>query len=360
MRRDSLSPVISNLRFPLALMVVYIHSFGFGECDLSDLNILHLSSYDIYNIVRTLISKVICQIAVPLFFFFSGYLFFKKLETWNWETYKTKISKRFFTLLIPYIIWNTIRFFSNSYFSDTSLSDFSLTSFWHDGYVDAGGYTNWFGTVISISHPIHVAFWFIRDLIVMVLLSPAIYYILRKAGTLFVIFLLFCFLSSIWPTFPGQSIRSVFFFTIGAFICIRQIDLISYLEKNRVFIYGITFTTCFSVTFLGGGVKEVYEYLFPIFVLTGCGTIILLSSNYKPEKQICSFLGRCSFLLYAVHPILLLLKAQYLNSHIHTDNVIILVAIYLITPIIIAIICIPAYYIIEKHTKVLRILLIGK
>lgn len=108
------------------------------------------------------------------------------------------------------------------------------------------------------------------------------------------------------------------------------------------------------------GVKEVYEYIFPIFVLTGCGTIILLSSNYKPEKQICSFLGRCSFLLYAVHPILLLLKAQYLNSHIHTDNVIILVAIYLITPIIIAIICIPAYYIIEKHTKVLRILLIGK
>lgn len=260
MRRDSLSPVISNLRFPLALMVVYIHSFGFGECDLSDLNILHLSSYDIYNIVRTLISRVICQIAVPLFFFFSGYLFFLKLETWNWETYKTKISKRFFTLLIPYIIWNTIRFFSNSYFSDTSLSDFSLTSFWHDGYVDAGGYTNWFGTVISISHPIHVAFWFIRDLIVLVLLSPAIYYILRKAGTLFVIFLLFCFLSSIWPTFPGQSIRSVFFFTFGAFICIRKIDLISYLGKKRVFIYGITFTTCFVVTFLGGGKRSLRIY----------------------------------------------------------------------------------------------------
>lgn len=40
----------------------------------------------------------------------SGYLFFKNLEYWNNQEYVKKIKSRFWTLFIPYILWNLIGF----------------------------------------------------------------------------------------------------------------------------------------------------------------------------------------------------------------------------------------------------------
>ena len=99
--------VFDWLRFPLIAGVVFIHSFGI-PFDYEALDFLNLSGIDCYNLFRVSISKVLAHVCVPTFYFISGYLFFKGLETWDVEKYKQKLKRRVKTLLVPFLIWNTI------------------------------------------------------------------------------------------------------------------------------------------------------------------------------------------------------------------------------------------------------------
>ena len=67
---------IDMLRFPLAVLVVFIHSFG-QDIDMAELHALGFSGMAVYDYIRILISAVIARSAVPLFFLFSGFLLFR-------------------------------------------------------------------------------------------------------------------------------------------------------------------------------------------------------------------------------------------------------------------------------------------
>ena len=96
---DSLqSKVISFLRFPLIVGVILIHT------QLPNAN----EEFVCYENTKFIISNVIARIAVLLFFVCSGFLFFFKTEEFSLHTYLSKLKKRVKTLLIPYLIWNTL------------------------------------------------------------------------------------------------------------------------------------------------------------------------------------------------------------------------------------------------------------
>lgn len=95
------SKVISFLRFPLIVAVVFIHSEP-------HIFITHdLDNYKIYEIIFFLLSKTVAGAAVPIFFFISGFLFFYHGD-FSASQYIKKCKNRIHTLLIPYIIWNII------------------------------------------------------------------------------------------------------------------------------------------------------------------------------------------------------------------------------------------------------------
>ena len=66
------SRVIDVLRFPMIVGVVLWHSFfeGIMGLDIPD------SGIPIYHTTSFFISRILASVAVPLFFFISGYLFF--------------------------------------------------------------------------------------------------------------------------------------------------------------------------------------------------------------------------------------------------------------------------------------------
>lgn len=72
--------VFDWLRFPLIVGVVFIHSFG-TPFNYEALDINNLYGIDYYNLFRVSISKVLTHVCVPTFYFISGYLFFKGLES---------------------------------------------------------------------------------------------------------------------------------------------------------------------------------------------------------------------------------------------------------------------------------------
>ena len=218
------SILIQRLRFPLAAMVVFIHSGNRPFVDSGEW-------------IRVTFADVIPAIAVPLFFLISGYLFFRGLERWNWDEWKKKMYRRVHTLLIPYLIWTTL-YIAYVYFHQCRLSlcadeGWIPVGLW---FYDNGGISMWWDSIVSenshplgyrmiSAHPFHRVLWFVRDLMVVNLLSPFIHWMLRKGGKIVLIALLILYLLQLWPPFHCIGITCVFFYTAGAYLSIRGRDL---------------------------------------------------------------------------------------------------------------------------------------
>lgn len=103
------SQVIRTLRFPLVCLVVIIHSFSFIKgWQIEQLDMTSLNGTDVYSLFCISLSMTLAHIAVPTFFVISGYLFFQGFGIWDWRLYRSKINKRIYTLLIPYLVWNSL------------------------------------------------------------------------------------------------------------------------------------------------------------------------------------------------------------------------------------------------------------
>lgn len=99
----TISGIIDFLRFPMACAVVLLHTPG-QYTNWSNYTFRDLRYFSLYDHI-SLISNIICQIAVPIFFLISGYLFYDKNKR-----YLQKLNKRTKTVLVPYFIWNGVAF----------------------------------------------------------------------------------------------------------------------------------------------------------------------------------------------------------------------------------------------------------
>ena len=106
------SKVCRNLQLPLAIMVVFLHSFGLpSDVDIAGIDYTSLTGLDFYNLIRVICSRLRSNCAVPAFFIISGYYFFYDINSLgnNHKSYFIgKWRKRLYSLLIPYLVWNTI------------------------------------------------------------------------------------------------------------------------------------------------------------------------------------------------------------------------------------------------------------
>ena len=209
-------------RFPLAVLVVFIHSVG-------DIN----GSY--YHL-RDFISHPLLSFVVPAFFIISGYLFFMNVEgrtISKW--YRDKIKKRAKTLLLPYVIWNLI----------TLTLDFLKYVRHSICWINYGDTSLW--GVINKSFfdymPIDLPLWYIRDLIILVVISPALYYLLKKVTYLFVVVI------GIWYFIGGNFIInpvSLLFFSLGGLLAIRNFNLLLFNTRWQILL-AVSFTFVLSV-----------------------------------------------------------------------------------------------------------------
>ena len=220
------SLTIDFLRFPLIMMVVFIHMSP-KTTNLIDAKYDLLSGLGIYNIVKILFSHIIPSIAVPTFFLISGLLFFSNFQEWSWDGYKKKIKSRMKTLLIPYILWNLIPFLlivGKCFICDisngnptTDTQAFFTNNIWRTFYNFhewESSNTDWFGNHLSSTAPLNIPLWFIRNLFVISLLTPIIYIAVKRLKTWLITVLFLAYISKIWTHIPCLDIESVFFFTI--------------------------------------------------------------------------------------------------------------------------------------------------
>ena len=314
------SQVIDALRFPCAVFVVLIHAWWVEPQSGP-------AAYSFPELFQIFFAQGICRIAVPLFFFISGYLFFTKLERWDWKVYFGKLKKRTKTLLVPYLLWISLAIlwelsfslFRHYFFGWGDPFQFLADKGWGLMYWNCArnfhfvSETNLLGWAMPFAYPFDYPLWFIRDLISLCLFAPAIHYAIRKTKGWILALLYPLYLLNFWIPLEGFSAEGAFFFSLGACLQLSGKDILAVFERFKLPALFV-FIPTLIVGFQAYGNDPRWGYLIKLMTLPGCIVVFNLVA-YLVKKSIwrCNrFLSEVSFPLYASHTIGLTLLTGFL------------------------------------------------
>lgn len=328
-----------KVTFLLSILVFFIHI-----STLSNYN-LNTSFGKIISNMHSLI-LVLAQVAVPMFFIISGVLFYR-----NYAFPKTlsKYKSRFFSLVIPYWVWNTLCMIFDIVCSYTFVSKFFI------------GRQKFELSFLNVLEGIFfhkcTPFWFIFNLIIFVLACPVIYLALKNklvgAMTIMGLYVLSAFNIGI-PEVIFFDRASIIYYCIGAYIGIHYFDLFyNKVSKRFAAIMSMTSVLFYAMLILNNhllGLKYLETIILIIFSLSLWYSFDLGKHEYYLEFQ------KESFLVYAMHINIssILTKLIYL---LWPKNSIVALCNYILTVILtLLIICWFAIFIGRKFPKLKQIL----
>jgi len=287
-----------------------------------------------------------------------------------------KIKKRFYSLVLPYVLWNGLSIIAligakalsgNISNGDTNLVQL-LKFFWCNNQW-ATDHTNILGWSVAMTGPIDLPLWYLRDLIVVTFLAPLIYRLVNnyRRGCLFIVIIGVLFIFNIWIQLPGFSAQAFFFWSIGAYLAINK-RLIYFNFKTPSKLVGllIVITLLPVVTWL----KYNNECVVLSDILQRVLTIILvfvfiaLSHRLSLIKQICqrwSILLSSMFFVYAVHDFPVfnpIVAVRSIMNYLPSSEAIAVLS-YFVSPFIVYTLSILVYAFINKLAPKLTAVLSG-
>ena len=147
------------------------------------------------------------QMAVPGFFMMSGYLFFRGFR---WEKLSGKWNSRIRSVLVPFLMWNSIYYLGYVIGSRLPV----VTDIMGKGKIPF----DWYTAVEAVLHySYHYVFWYLYQLILLILLAPVLYGVLRRpaAGAAA---LTVCFWGTLKGiTIPCLNMDALFYYSLAAF-----------------------------------------------------------------------------------------------------------------------------------------------
>ena len=334
---DLLSQTIQYVRFPLTIAVVFIH------CDTGVFQAFYQAGTWIWlSYTIKILSHIIPAICVPLFFFISGYLFFNK-SRFSIYIYINKLRSRYHTLMTPYIIWNFIGFLillikmhPRFSFLFPSLQGYRidivvfLRSFWETNLPKE----------VNVGGPIDYPLWYVRDLILLIFLSPVIYWLTRKLNICLVILggIIWFYGGRFHLAFAIFDCQSLFFFPLGAYFSINHLNFLKMI--NNASWAPFTYIICV----LGEAYCETSFNCFWIHkfgILIGMISVFYITSSLLLKQMISvnDYLSNASFFVYALHGLLI---TKFMNASmllLQPNSPFVVLLIYFIVPITTIFVC---------------------
>lgn len=306
------SDTISLLRFPMALLVILIHTDGYYSGWKTDVELL--SAEGICFLLGYIV-RLFAKIAVPTFFMISGFLFFNNFREFSWEGYKKKMKSRLKTLIVPFVLWNVVVFLAliaskiaKMYYIGESwdyVTDFIAETNWHfiwdiNHWNDANRPWLWWTTYMT--GPIDLPLWFLRDLIVVTVLSPLIYWLVKTLKIFSLVLLFAAYVSDFWVTWHGFRIEAFFYYTFGAYFAINGKNIVEFCRRHYKVIVGVM-----AVSFLVLITRCIYDdyrtLIVNPFILAAALSAVALCSYFVVNKGIKAnpLLVASCFFIYACH-----------------------------------------------------------
>jgi len=331
----------SILRFPLIVGVVYIHNYSTADHIGTGLvGAAHVSTW--VNFVMFFISEGLASAAVPLFLLISGYLFFLNFGEWSWERYFGKLKRRFHTLLIPFVFWNLV-----SLLFYTIGRRLPQTKMYFVGTQWPPADPSFLGSVgamfgITTVFPIAGSFWFIRDLMALILLAPAIHFIMtRRIALAFLIALFVLWWVDIWPVlWPGDF--PTFFFSLGAYLSLSKKD-VTYLDRYGPWITMI-FLCLITIRFCYHPLDQKYPAILVIvFGVPSVWWLTKLAIKSPAVKLRLLILSDASFFIFAAHGQLEIVIRKLLYRMVAPISGEAILALYFFIPIFLIALLVATY-----------------
>ena len=295
---NQLSITITWLRFPLIFLVIMLHAYSVVQIP---------GNHATYFKAVYPFALWLGETGVPGFFFISGFLFFL-----SHKTYFEKIKARCHSLLVPYILWNALLLaayvaaFALGHPQDINgknIADFAWTDylrlFWDRGSYDNGNFV-----------PLLCPFWYIRNLLILSLISPMIYIMNRYLRERYLLAVIIWWIQTPHNAFIPQSIL---FFSLGAFFSIQDKNPLSlFIQHKTLFI---------SLCLLLAGADIITHTAFPTAInlqihrfalIANIPALFLLAHHFTAEGKlspVASYLSNSAFIIFSIHyPIVVVLR----------------------------------------------------
>jgi surface polysaccharide O-acyltransferase-like enzyme len=216
-----LSQRIALLRFPLILGILFLHA-NTTTVSMADgaVGIAHTGMAA--TLVRSYISGVLARVSVPLFYLLSGFLFYYGF-VFSKNAYLSKLKSRVRSLLVPFLFWNLLVL---ALYAVAQAIPYTAPFFSGNREpVASFGMFDYLNAVFGFTQmPIAYQFWFIRDLMAIVLLVPVFEVLLKRAPYGFLVLSgAAWFFEEFWPLYIPTS-DAVFFFYAGALLAVKGFD----------------------------------------------------------------------------------------------------------------------------------------
>ena len=312
------SQALNLLRFPLAIIIVIDHTFL--NTHVVSRVIGQLDNWGIFLAVRSFIRSFLLGQSVPIYFFIAGYVFFLNIKLTG-DIYLRKMSNRFKSLVIPYILWNMlaivvailshyIQVYIGKEVGEINLSFDSIAKcFWnYDGSIigkpcDPSGY------------PIDGPLWFVRNLIVIAFITPVINWCYKSTGWLLPLVSGVAWFIDVDLGNPMLSsiVTGIFFFSWGGYISINQKNVLNEFIRLRVscalcyIVSGMILVAIYLSFPLPEVIVKQVGYIKNVTIITGffCAFNIALSLIKNFHLKPSELLSKASFFVYAAHVIVL-------------------------------------------------------
>lgn len=250
------------------------------------------------------VSVVMCSVCVPGFFLISGMLFFRGVDVFDVEVYKRKLRSRVKTLLVPYLLWNLIA-------AATDVFKGLVAAIPTPGFVE-DGQIHWSALLLGCwstgdGYPLAFAFWFIRNLMVFVLLTPVAWVVARRS-------LLFALVLSLLVIFGWGWGFS--YFLIGAFISIRKLKVpllkpIGIAVAMAVYLLGCVVKSRYSGVDFPFDIYGLLKLVMTLAALLGGYSLMKMTQQWMDRRRLARKVIGSAFFIYAFHQLFCTLNCRF-------------------------------------------------
>lgn len=340
-----LSEAISWIRFPLIFLIILLHCYS--TVKLPGNHVMYFKA--IYPF-----SLWLGETGVPGFFFISGFLFFHSKKT-----HRQKISSRIHTLLIPYLLWNLILLglyvvaflvgfpqdINGKSIADYTIIDY-IRAFWDRGSYDAGN-----------SVPILCPYWYIRNLLIMCVLSPVIYYIIKYLRELFLFVVAIWWLHTPHNAFISQTI---FFFSFGAYFSIFGKNPMTIFDNLKKWCLVLCFAFAISDIMAHTVCITPFNLQIHRFALIFNIPAFFILADYCCRHDYTSkYLSNAAFIIFSVHYPIVVLTRKICATRLGEMSDLIHIPLYFICAVITTFISLLIYTCLDRYFPKVKNILSG-
>lgn len=282
---------------------------------------------------------------VPFFLMLSGYLFFRDF---TWEKLPGKWSRRVKTLLIPYLLWNTLYYLAYLTLSNLPFLGERL-GFGHI-YITPRGVLE--AVFLYRYHPV---FWFMFQLILLTLLAPVFCFLLKDLRLAFLSGLVFSVFVFRWTLFPVINLDAVLYYAVS---CFAALHLRRFAEREWCLprVAAGLFLVFTGVLFRYAFYRTIVFPLVAFYhICFAAGIWLLIPEHLLPEVKPWAV---CTFFIYALHYIPVRLFGR-VAAFIFPENEMAAHVTYWLMPLFAAFLCWQAAKLLRRFLPAVYSLLNG-